>query len=938
MDSLQTFQFLDLSDANEDERALLQNTLFGTNPNLKYPELPWTNNNVGEQEELPEWTDTQYGSEPAVGNADITSPPAASEGPQVVYSVPPPTTPQSVMTTMYPVMQTMPLSNVYVGNMTTNVSVHPGYVNSPYPHMSPPQPAYDAEAVPRSGRDNGSRRRGNKPLGKRTPLHEVAESQTGHPPQTYPPPVFTMNPLASPFQQQATFYHLPAQTSQHMVHPTAQHATGPPLYMPGNVMYQQPMYNTYSAPHVMYSMSRAEQVAGLPYRSAPKDMANSPVTVAEVSYPSEPPCVNMNYQQPPQLLNPISPGHATISAEEPVYSDVYQSTTKDFYPEEPKEPEEYHRTREFYNSEEVKEVSPSIEVVQDDVTSCVEEEFVNVKDEKVSEVVIVPVPEVPVEKSPVCAKPSDAASVPTPPAPLASPAPIAPVTQEASAPQVMSVRSAKRTPSPQVETPSPVATTPRPAGKSWASLFKPSGMEGIRSSVPPFSGAKPTARIDPFPSLESPVDANVQPQVSGLIDDPNLHRLGEFLLKYQLEHKACSLQPRGLTNRSNWCYINSTLQALLACPPFYNLMKSLPVRPSAPGVKSPTPIIDNIVQFVNEFVPLSTVARLGRKEKAQQRKDDKDAVEVQYGAAFEPGYIYKILNIISTDTFKVEGRQEDAEEFLSCLLNALNDEMLEVLKVVEGSTKSNLSNGDIATNGDASLQSQDEDDSEWKVMGPKNKGSITRRADFGRTPISDIFRGQLRSRVHRAGDHTTDSVQPFFTLQLDIERAQTVKEALDILVGRDQLEGVTCTKTNQEVEAWQQVTLEDLPLVLVLHLKWFDYKLDGCSKIVKTVEFPIDLKLDGKIVSSTKKYGVKEKQYKLFAVVYHDGKEATKGHYITDVFHVGYSSWVRYDDSVVTAVQEGHVLRPRGPRVPYLLYYRRCDTMSPAPSVTPTIR
>ena len=71
-----------------------------------------------------------------------------------------------------------------------------------------------------------------------------------------------------------------------------------------------------------------------------------------------------------------------------------------------------------------------------------------------------------------------------------------------------------------------------------------------------------------------------------------------------------------------------------------------------------------------------------------------------------------------------------------------------------------------------------------------------------------------------------------------------MKEALEILVGRDQLEGVTCSRTNQEVEAWQQVTLEELPLVLLLHLKWFDYKIDGASKIVKCVEFPIDLKVD----------------------------------------------------------------------------------------------
>jgi hypothetical protein len=76
-------------------------------------------------------------------------------------------------------------------------------------------------------------------------------------------------------------------------------------------------------------------------------------------------------------------------------------------------------------------------------------------------------------------------------------------------------------------------------------------------------------------------------------------------------------------------------------------------------------------------VPLSPTSRLrDRKEKAL-RKDD-GSIEVQCGAPFEPSYIYKMLNSIRSDTFKVEGRQEDAEEFLGCLLNALNDEMLEV--------------------------------------------------------------------------------------------------------------------------------------------------------------------------------------------------------------------------------------------------------------------
>lgn len=62
-------------------------------------------------------------------------------------------------------------------------------------------------------------------------------------------------------------------------------------------------------------------------------------------------------------------------------------------------------------------------------------------------------------------------------------------------------------------------------------------------------------------------------------------------------------------------------------------------------------------------------------------------------------------------------------------------------------------------------------------------------------------------------------------------------------------------------------------------------------------------------------------------MVYHDGKEATKGHYLSDVFHVGTSGWIRYDDAVVRSVPESQVLNPPFPRVPYLLYYRRQDTI-----------
>lgn len=216
------------------------------------------------------------------------------------------------------------------------------------------------------------------------------------------------------------------------------------------------------------------------------------------------------------------------------------------------------------------------------------------------------------------------------------------------------------------------------------------------------------------------------------------------------------------------------------------------------------------------------------------------------------------------------------------------------------------------------------DSEDWKQMGPKNKRNITRKVQFDKTPISDIFGGLLCSKIHKTGDESTENIQPFLTLQLNIRTAKTITEALEQLTIKNQLEGITSAKTNQKVEAWQQVLIEKLPAVLVLHLQCFRYNGNGCTKIMKKVEFPIDLQVDSKILSG-KPSSSSEKQYKLFAVVYHEGKEASKGHYVADAFHSGHHTWLRFDDAKVRSVSVESVLKPHGDRVPYLLFYKRGD-------------
>ncbi|XP_044760353.1 ubiquitin carboxyl-terminal hydrolase 10-like [Coccinella septempunctata] len=427
------------------------------------------------------------------------------------------------------------------------------------------------------------------------------------------------------------------------------------------------------------------------------------------------------------------------------------------------------------------------------------------------------------------------------------------------------------------------------AKKSWTSLFK--------KEEPTTNGELVTERSDEkVKSLDTVEKSRTI--------DPATHRLAEFLSNFEIDGKSANLQPRGLINRSNYCYINSILQALLACPPLCNLLIGLSKNLTENGHGLP-PIIKNMCKFINNFekLPDSYLNRISKSNKKKQGSFD-----FSCGDSIEASSIYTILNDTRSDSFLVEGRQEDAEEFLGLLLNGLKDEMMNIIESCKTENKIEMNH----------------DSEDWKQMGPKNKRNITRKVQFDKTPISDIFGGLLCSKIHKTGDESTENIQPFLTLQLNIRTAKTITEALEQLTIKNQLEGITSAKTNQKVEAWQQVLIEKLPAVLVLHLQCFRYNGNGCTKIMKKVEFPIDLQVDSKILSG-KPSSSSEKQYKLFAVVYHEGKEASKGHYVADAFHSGHHTWLRFDDAKVRSVSVESVLKPHGDRVPYLLFYKRGD-------------
>ena len=155
----------------------------------------------------------------------------------------------------------------------------------------------------------------------------------------------------------------------------------------------------------------------------------------------------------------------------------------------------------------------------------------------------------------------------------------------------------------------------------------------------------------------------------------------------------------------------------------------------------------------------------------------------------------------------------------------------------------------------------------------------------------DLISGLTRSSVIAENCETSATLQPFFTLQLDIQSpdVNNLQEVLLTNFTSEVLEGYRNPRSGQLADASKTLSLEDLPPVLILHLKRMVYDGHTEQKVMKEIEFPVDLVISRDILSMNckTKYTSKQRQYKLFAVVYHKGREATKGHYVTDIYHTG---------------------------------------------------
>lgn len=250
------------------------------------------------------------------------------------------------------------------------------------------------------------------------------------------------------------------------------------------------------------------------------------------------------------------------------------------------------------------------------------------------------------------------------------------------------------------------------------------------------------------------------------------------------------------------------------------------------------------------------------------------------------------------------------------------------------------------TNGPASPTgssfSVTKDDLDWQEVGPKQRASVSRSIDKDGSPITKIFGGKLRSEFRVPGLKDSVTYEPYQPLQLDIgaPNVNNIIDALKALTRSETIHGDFKSPKGPNVTAVKQVFIEDVPPVLILHLKRFQYdNTGGTQKIWKKVGYPLELELPKEVFSRKKRgdFNLANTfpRYRLIAVVYHHGKNASGGHYTVDVRRQDGREWIRLDDTVIRRVRSADVAQAGSEEDPKVLAAAHNGAKSENPSLNP---
>lgn len=238
---------------------------------------------------------------------------------------------------------------------------------------------------------------------------------------------------------------------------------------------------------------------------------------------------------------------------------------------------------------------------------------------------------------------------------------------------------------------------------------------------------------------------------------------------------------------------------------------------------------------------------------------------------FRPYFVYSKLKSVCKHL--VLGHQEDAHEFLRYLMEAM----------------------------------------EKAYLARFTKSSQLEQYSQETTPINQILGGYLKTSVRcLACNHVSVTFQHFEDLLLDIRKANTLDEALDLYFARERLEdmGYKCESCKKKVSATKQFSLERAPISLCIQLKRFS--IMG-NKLNKHIAIRQQLNLSK---YASRRHGNDQLNYRLVSMITHLGASQNCGHY-TAIGYTGTGSYFQFDDSYVRGIPLQNVLNTNA----YIIFY-----------------
>lgn len=414
--------------------------------------------------------------------------------------------------------------------------------------------------------------------------------------------------------------------------------------------------------------------------------------------------------------------------------------------------------------------------------------------------------------------------------------------------------------------------------KSWAIIAR--GKEEV--SGQPIIIPEEAADEPPPSTITTTSPLAITPTASII---PSLKPLSQVLIDLEHDSEIVTklmttshrrVQPRGLINSGNICFMNSILQVLVYCQPFYNLIKLISSK-MIYKMKSENPLLDGLIEFLAEF------------ERTASTDDENENENEKVIKIMSPDSFYSIISSHSKFKHFQRGRQEDAEEFLGYLLEALHEEFYKAFSS-ESTPAVHHSSGSSGGGGSAN-------GGEW-VEVSKKKSQTRYSDDSSKSLITRIFGGRFKSILEIPSQKNFSSItyDPFQHVQLDLhhDNITDIQQAFVTMSQREQILYKLNPPKSNVVEATKQVLFDELPHILIIHLKRFTYNdTNQVEKITKPISYPQVLTIPDECLNPAKH--ITSKKYSLFAVVYHHGPAATAGHYTVDV-KTEEKAWTTIDD------------------------------------------